>query len=131
MKNPSSKSNPRSVLRAALWGGLLFAGFSAAMMTVCYIRGSKGDLLGPEALIGIPTAIIFHVLHLHGTIIDDWVSHVSNIDVNSVGFDYLVSGIEFSIVNGLLGAFLFAVVARFRQFIVKKGNHENQTAGIE
>ena len=124
MKTPSSKSKPRSVLRAVFWGGLLFAGFSAAVMIACYFCGSKGDLLGPEALIGIPAGIILYGLHLNGT--NDWISNL-----HSIPLIYLICRIEFSVVNGLLGALLFAVVARFRRFIAKKSNHENQTAGIE
>ena len=124
MKNHNYKSKPRSVFRAALWGGLLFAGFSAVVMVVCYFCGSKGDLLGPEALIGIPAGIILYGLHLNGP--NDWISNL-----HSIPLIYLICGMEFSVVNGLLGALLFAVVARFRRFIVKKSNYENQTTGIE
>jgi len=132
MKNPTAKSKPRPILRGAIFGGLLFGVASLAVVVGTQFRywllGDLNDCV--YILVAIPTYFISNILHgwngdgslgdriwewLFPPPINDWIA-------------YLL----FSIVNGLLGAVLFAVPVAIWRFFMK-GSHENknQTAGIE
>lgn len=104
MKKPNVRVKLRAMLIATLLGGLLFASLSlAAVMQSSHDEGSY--------VIGIPLGII-----IEGTGLGKWLLHQPS--------DLLVN-LSVVLVNGLLGAFLFAVPVGFWQFIVK-GDHENK-----
>jgi hypothetical protein len=106
MNKLNTKRKFRAVLIAALVGGVLFAGLSlAAIKEVPQSQGEGGYV------IGIPSDII-----LGGTKLGKWLLHQPG---------DLLARLAVMMVNGLIGAFLFAAPVAFWQFIVK-GNHEDK-----
>jgi nicotinamide riboside transporter PnuC len=93
MNNPNTKKKLRVVLITAIVGGLLFAGLSFAAATEASHSHDEGAYV-----IGLLADI------LDGTTFGKWLLHQPS--------DLLVN-LVVATINGLFGAFAFAVVAAF------------------
>jgi len=101
MKNPDIKRKSHPVLIAALFGGLLFAGLTLLMVIIAH--GKPDYILG---FLGIPSGILIDKAGLY-----DWFFELHNVDS--------ASNILVVTVNGLIGAFLFSMLAVFWHLLVK------------
>ena len=98
MKNPEARKKLNVVLKAALWGAVLFTVVSVVIVMFDHFFG--GNFL---YLLDIPTECLNHFT--------GWEHASATNYVNSNTFPVIV--------NGLLGAILFALIASFQQFIMK------------
>jgi hypothetical protein len=104
MKNPNTKKKFRVVLIAAIFGAVVFAGGCIAFLISNHVSGHDTDaFVGPGIVLSIPSLIAAHIIGLQ----------------NSAFAQTPAFGV---IINGLLGAFLFAVPIAFWQFVMKGGN---------
>ncbi len=123
MKNPNAYKKSWSLLKAAIFGGLLFAGLSLTTMIGKHFwgYGASGNF-GPdffgslEMFVGTPAAII-----ASGTEIDKWFLHF-----HSTTSSYLFTCLFIIAVNGLLGAALFAVFRIFRPLTMRQTGDETK-----
>jgi hypothetical protein len=104
MKNPNSKTKLRAVLKAAIWGAVLFVGIDLIEVIASHFGGLGYDLfLVIVMTLNIPSLAVRHFLGMENMAFGQ-----------SLAF-YLT-------VNVLFGAFIFAVIAAFRQFVMKGGD---------
>jgi amino acid transporter len=121
MKNPSTSKKLRTVLKAAIWGAVLF--------TVTILLHSLVNTMGPHESLNVFWDAISTFL---GVLVFFQVMPAVFV-MSALGFPdfshpYMVY-VQY-IVNGLIGAIIFALVALFWAFVVK-GRCKNPTAGIE
>jgi hypothetical protein len=116
MKNPST-SKLRTVLKAAIWGAVLF--------TVTILLSNLVNAMGPHENLNVFWDAISSSL---GVLV--FFQSIPTVFVMStLGFqDFSHPSIVYVqyMVNGLIGTIIFALVALFWQFVVK-GRSKNQT----
>jgi len=116
MKNPNSKGKLRAVLKAAILGALLFIGVSLTFLIGDHIwQHSTNTFLNVfDLIVDIPSMLVLHIAGME----------------NNALAQTSVFGLV-TIINGLFGAFAFAVVTACWQFIVKgKPENKNGITGI-
>jgi len=106
MKNPNSKRKLRGVLKAAIWGALLFEGILCLDWLAAVMQEHGNDSLGyfievPSLFILAPAIILMMVTGIPA------------------------GGILNHITVALVGAFIFAIIASLWQFVLK-GEPENK-----
>jgi hypothetical protein len=108
MKNPETKTKLRAILKAAIWGGLIFATFTAFSII-------SGDFLGGPLF----SFLDFYIFVPGDLFYQCFIGHMSTnpFDSSFLYDSYCVA------VNSLIGVLIFTIVAIFRQFF-KENNHE-------
>ena len=116
MKNPETKTKLRAVLKAAVYGVLIFAAFTVFAMCGCVIF--RGDFFGGLYFwVSVPGDLLWHF----------FVGPMSANPFNSL-FLYVSYCV---IVNGLIGVLVCAVFAFLWQFRARDNReNKNQTTGI-
>src|ERR1017187_1615582 len=110
MKNPSTSKKLRTVLKAAIWGAVLF--------TVTILLHNLVNTMGPHESLNVFWDAISSTL---GVLVF-FQSIPTSFVMSTLGFqDFSHPSIVYVqyIVNGLIGAIIFALVALFWEFVVK------------
>jgi hypothetical protein len=117
MKNPNTSKKLRAVLKAAIWGAVLF--------TVTILLSNLVNAMGPHENLNVFWDAISSSL---GVLVF-FQSIPTAFVMSALGFqDFSHPSIVYVqyMVNGLIGAIVFALVALFWQFVVKSRS-KNQT----
>ena len=119
MKSPNSKIQPRSVLKAAIFGGLIFGGLT---LLIWFLM----------RCLGIENMITLSLFLLLGFPIDELNRHFGLDHTFLAKIMHFMGGFFFAaIINAIIGGFAFAIISAVRQFILKsKCEGKNSTAEI-
>jgi len=109
---------PHPVLRASLFGGLLFGGFSLAGLMAGRLIGHSGDMAGSDILIGLIEQPTYIILQFAGVIFDVIFHGLGKWLLDHRMLTYIIC----SAVNGLLGAIIFGA---FRLVGLRFHGHED------